>query len=293
MPLKVHLVVIDPQNDFMGNSDGSPYSVKLDNSTVLQASLPVPGATSDMERLAVMIDRVGKRFEDIHVTLDSHRVIDVGHPGMWRDSDGNSPPPLITVISEEDIAKRRWYPRIPAYEAILREYARKLAAQGNYPVVNIWPEHCLIGTWGHNVYPALAQALQRWERSQLANVDYVVKGTNALTEHYGALMAEVPDPNDASTILNTDFLQIMQDADIIGVGGEASSHCVLSTVRQIATHIGIDHVQKFHLLTDCMSPVPAVPGGGPSLDFPEIARAFFADMESKGMTLTTSDKFLA
>lgn len=284
MALKVHLVVIDPQNDFMGNDDGSPYAVQA-GSAVQQASLPVPGAVSDMHRLAAMIDRVGSRLEDIHVTLDSHRVIDVANPGMWRDSNGNHPPPF-TFITEADIDNGTWAPVDPGLRARLKKYVVELKATGNKDLC-IWPEHCLIGSWGHNVQVDLAQALQRWERTYFANVDYVAKGTNVYTEHYGALQAEVPDPNDPSTQLNAGFLQILQDADIVGVAGEASSHCVLETVRQIAVNIGVEHVKKFQLIMDCMSPVIH-----PAVDFPKIARDFFAGMEQQGMTLTDSARFL-
>lgn len=294
--LQVEMVIIDPQNDFMGNDDGSPFSVTLNDGTKEQASLPVPGAVSDMTRLAAMIDRIGPRLADIHVTLDSHRVIDVSHGGMWRDQNGNSPSPF-TLIGPSEMDNGLWEPRHAearpqalggqTLREYFRDYVQKLADQGNYPLC-IWPEHCLIGSWGHNVQTVLAAALQRWERSQFANVDYVVKGDDAYTEHYGALQAEVPRANSPRTMLNGGFLQTLAGADIIGVAGEASSHCVLETVKQIATHIGVEHVKKFHLLTDCMSPVIH-----PQIDFPAIAKAFFASMEAQGMTLTTSDKFLA
>lgn len=287
MALKVQLVVIDPQNDFMGEDDGSPYTVKS-GAIVQRATLPVQGAVSDIRRISAMLDRVGDKIEGVQVTLDSHRVIDVGHPGMWRNSNGDSPPPL-TIISVSDIENDIWYPRRLQLKPRLLDYARTLAAKGIYSLM-VWPEHCLIGSWGHNVQVDLAAALQRWERARFKNVDYVVKGTNAFTEHYGALEAEVPDPTDPSTQLNANFLQILMDADIVAVGGEASSHCVRSTVKQIADNIGVDHIKKFHILTDGMSPVGAVPNGGP--DFPAIASAFFADMATKGMTLTTTDKFL-
>lgn len=287
MPLNVHLVIIDPQNDFMAEDDGSPYSVQA-GGTTLQATLGVKGAVSDMRRLASTLDRIGRHLEDVHVTLDTHRVIDVAHPGMWRNSNGDHPKPLETIITPADIANGTWAPADPdpRLRATLRKYVQSLTDQGNYPLI-IWPEHCLIGSWGHNVQPDLAAALQRWERSQFANVDYVVKGTNPYTEHYGALQAEVPDPTDPKTQLNTDFLKILQDADIVAVAGEASSHCVLETVKQIATNIGDEHVKKFHLLTDCMSPVIH-----PTIDFPTIANDFFNGMAQKGMVLTTSDKFL-
>lgn len=271
--LKVHLVIIDPQEDFM-DSPGS--------------TLPVDGANDDMRRLAVMIDRVGRKVEDIHVTLDSHRVIDVGHPGMWRNQDGEMPAPF-TIISADDIANEVWTPRSPSLRARMLKYARALKSQGNYPLI-IWPEHCIIGTPGHNIQADLMAALQRWERDNFANVDFLVKGTNAFTEHYGALMAEVPDPSDPSTGLNVGFLDMLKEADIVAIAGEALSHCVKSTVDQIIENIGGEHIQKIHILVDCSSPVPKI-GDGP--DFPAIAAQWLKEVEKKGVKLVTSTDFLA
>lgn len=271
--LKVHLLVIDPQNDFM-DSPG--------------AALPVPGANADMTRLAAMVDRIGNKLEDIHVTLDSHRKIDVGHPGMWRDANGNQPAPF-TIISQDDLINGIWVPRDLQLLPRFIDYAKALNAGGKYPLM-VWPEHCLIGTAGHNVQEDLMAALLRWEGSQFANVDYLVKGTNSYTEHYGALMAEVPDPGDSSTGLNTDFLNVFAQADVVAVAGEASSHCVKATVEQIADNIGADQVKKFVLLTDAMSPVPQV-GNGP--DFPGIAAQFMKDMVARGMQLSTTVDFLS
>ncbi len=83
---------------------------------------------------------------------------------------------------------------------------------------------------------------------------------------------------------------MLAEADMVAVAGEASSHCVLKTVQQIADNIGDAHVKKFHLLRDCMSPVPAVPGGP---DFPKIAETFLRDMKRRGMAITTSTDFLS
>lgn len=270
--LNVHLLVIDPQNDFM-DSPG--------------ASLPVAGANGDMKRLATLVKRVGHKLDDVHVTLDSHRVIDVGHPGMWRDQHGNMPNPF-TIISANDIQNGIWTPRDPGLRARMLKYAEALAIGGNYPLM-VWPEHCKIGTPGHNVQADLSLALEDWERKEFATVNYVTKGTNPFTEHYGALQAEVPDPEDPSTMLNADFLAMLKDADIVGVAGEALSHCVKSTVDQIARNIGDEHVKKFQILTDCSNPVPQV-GAGP--DFPAIAKAWLLQMQSQGMTLVKSDDFL-
>ena len=216
MSTSIHLVVIDPQNDFCDivAAPGDPVGLELPDGTKFRSSLPVPGALDDMRRLATMIDRVGPRLEDIHVTLDSHRVIDVGHPGMWRDEDGNRPAPF-TVISATDVESGRWTPRNPTFRQRLQDYARGLEAAGQYQVM-VWPPHCLIGSWGHNIQDDLMQSLLRWEQAEFANVDFVTKGTNSFTEHYGALMAEVPDPSDPGTQLNTSFLDVLARFDPLG-----------------------------------------------------------------------------
>ncbi len=271
--MRVHLLIIDPQKDFMDDPD---------------SSLPVPGANADMNRLTKMIRRVGHKLEDVHVTLDSHHILDVGHPPFWRNGKGENPAPF-TVITADDIKNSIWTPFDPSFRKRMVDYAETLAKQGNYPLM-VWPEHCEIGTPGHNVQKELAAVLAAWSRRFHANTDYVVKGTNPFTEHYGALMAEVPDPSDPATGLNTDLLNILAEADIVAIAGEALSHCVKSTVTQIAENLGDEYAKKFHILTDCSSPVPKV-GNGP--DFPAIAESWLKEMEKRGMVLTTSEKFLA
>lgn len=272
--LNIQLVVIDPQNDFCDLPD---------------ATLPVAGAVADMQRLAKFIGRVGGKLDDIHVTLDSHRLIDIAHPAWWMDQNGQQPNPF-TMISAADIEAGIWTPRNPSFRSRTLDYAHALESTSDHYKIFVWPPHCLIGTWGHNVHGTLNEALQRWSDKEYAMVDYVTKGSNPWTEHYGALMAEVPDPSDPSTGLNTSFLTMLAEADVVAVAGEASSHCVLKTVRQIADNIGDAHVKKFHLLRDCMSPVGVNPGGP---DFPKIAEAFLRDMKIRGMTITTSTDFLS
>jgi nicotinamidase-related amidase len=273
------LLIIDPQNDFVGLDDGSPLAGR--------ATLPVKGASSDLDRLAVMLRRTRSRLGDIVVTLDSHHPIDVAHPAMWRDRN-NQPPKPFTLISAADVRAGVWLPRLPSLRDRMISYTEALEAAGKYQLI-IWPEHCLVGTWGHSVYENLMAELLEWERAEFANVGWVTKGSNPYTEHYGGIMAEVPDPGDPTTQLNADVLTALQEADVVGIAGEASSHCVLATVNQVVANIGDDHLSKIHLITDCMSPVPAAPG---TPDFPAIAAQFMRDMERRGLRLTTSGSFL-
>jgi nicotinamidase/pyrazinamidase len=280
--MKVHVLIIDPQNSFMSYPE---------------SELPVPGATEDMVRVAGMIGRIGHKIDDIHVTMDSHRLLDIAHTGMqiggsmskswWTNDKGENPPPY-GLITASDVRSRAWYPRVPNFYQRSLEYVEALEAKGNY-VLCTWPPHCIIGTWGHNIQVDLNNALQRWSSQEFATVNYVTKGSNIWTEHYGGLEAEVPDPEDPTTMLNTKFIAMIAEADMVAVAGEALSHCVRATVTQIADNIGDEHIRKFHILTDGSTAVPAIPG----VDFPALAQLWLGDMVARGMKLSTTKEFLS
>ena len=274
MPDTVRLLVIDPQADFCdGPADGA---------------LPVPGAWADMERLAAMVDRLGPRIGAIDVTLDSHHTIDIAHPAWWADRQGANPPPF-TLITAADVQAGVWSPRNPAWRQRSLDYVRELEAKGKYTLL-VWPPHCLIGSPGHAVHPGLFGALRRWEERAFGTVNFVLKGANPFTEHYSAIAAEVPDPADPSTMLNSGLIDTLRDSGVVLIAGEALSHCVKNTVEDIADNIGDAHVRKFVFLQDCSSPIPAVPDGP---DFPALGAAFVRRMQARGMSVSTSTEYLA
>lgn len=285
--MKIRLLIIDPQNDFS------------DNDT---AALRVAGANDDFERTAALIERVGKKLEDIHVTADSHHTMDYRHPCSWKDQHGNHPLPITqggNLISADDIENDIWIPygahtrpsilEGKTVKQFMIECATDRASKG-IPGLEVWPEHCVISTFGWLIYTPLREALSQWERQEGACIDVVTKGTNVYTEHYGCMSSEVPLSGDPTTGLNGDFLSILENADMLAVAGQALSHCVMSSVNQIANNIGDAYLKKLYLLTDCTSSVGAVPGGP---DFPAIAQAWVDEMVSRGMNVTTSEEFLA
>lgn len=285
--LNVQLAIVDPQNDFMGNDDGTPLTETLSDGTVRTASLSVKGAISDMKRGAKLINRVGSKLSAIAVTMDSHHTMHIAHPQMFVDENRRHPAPY-TIITPADFKAGIWRARNPAHRVRIQKYLDDLYATG--AIHMIWPPHCRIGTWGHNVQADLEVALTKWERDFMGVVDYVTKGSAVWEEHFGGLMAEVQDPDDPSTQLNTGLITTLQEADLVGIFGEASSHCVLKTVSQLADNIGDEHIKKLVLISDCMSPVPQPPGGP---DFPAIAAQFLKDMQARGMSVMNADEFLA
>ena len=263
---RIQLLVIDPQNDFMD---------------VPGAALPVTGASADMNRLAAFIDKAQSRLAGICVTLDSHHSIGIERPAMWKQGDGGAVAPF-TQIAAADVRAGRYLPRDPVALPRVLAYLDALEAGGRYQLM-VWPVHCETGTWGHNVQDAVRQAYNRWEQAHLKPVRKVFKGMNAWTENYSALQAEVPDPQDPDTQLNTGLIAALDEADAIVIAGEASSHCVRATTEHLAANLPSGRIDKLVLLSDCMSPV-----GG----FEAQADQFLAAMRERGATVTTSDAYL-
>lgn len=88
----------------------------------------------------------------------------------------------------------------------------------------IWPNHCLVGSSGHNVTPILLDALLQWERRNKSAVKYILKGHNSKTEHYSAIQAEVVVPEDTQTQLNTALLEELRRHEKVLICGQALSY---------------------------------------------------------------------
>jgi len=285
---KTHLMMIDPQNDFCNKGDQKLYDVLKaaripDNEMppdVKPGALFVAGADQDMVRLAAFITRNQKRITNITCTLDSHDPIHIAHPAFWRNSQGQNPAPF-TLITAQDVKNGVWSAFSPQLQARAQAYVDALATNKRYVLV-IWPPHCLIGSWGAGVVPAVHAAMSAWATARFTRVNWVTKGSNYLTEHYSAVMADVPDPQDISTKLNTDFLGAFVDADEIIITGEALSHCVANTVTDLANNFGDDNIKKLVLLEDTTSNVTG---------FEKMGTDFVMAMVKRGMRLAKTTDY--
>ena len=141
-----------------------------------------------------------------------------------------------------------------------------------------------------NVHPELSGAVHDWE-DRFAQAEFVTKGSNPWTEHFSAVQAEVPDPSDPSTQVNTGFVETLERADVILLAGQALSHCVANTVLDIAANFSDPgFIQKLVLLEDCTSEVPNPPG---LTIFSDFTARFMADMQAKGMRVENSKAIFA
>jgi nicotinamidase/pyrazinamidase len=270
MTQKTTLFIIDPQYDFC-DSNGSLY---------------VKGAENDISRLSKMIKTNVTQIDDIHVTLDSHHLVHIGHPIFWVNSQGQHPDIAEfykgnpTIITADDVRKGKWRAYNPGYQKVALEYVESLEKNGRYILI-VWPPHCLIGSLGATIMPELCEALLDWEK-QFAVVNKITKGSNMFTEHYSAVKADVEDPEDPTTMLNTKLIKALKSGNRIGVGGEALSHCVANTIRDVAAEFGVGNLKNIYLLTDACSNVTG---------FEKFGEDFINDMVAAGMQLSTTDKF--
>eukprot|EP01035_Chromulina_nebulosa_P024622 gene24622-32065_t len=100
---------------------------------------------------------------------------------------------------------------------------------------------------------------------------------------YSAIKAEVPIEADPSTTLNRELLQELKKAKRLLICGQARSHCVNFTTRDIRDNWPDDRSHQIYVLEDGCSSVQS-----PYFDFEkEVSQKFFSDMRAKGVVVTT------
>lgn len=240
------MLVIDPQNDFMD---------------VEGAALPVPGANADMTRLAAFVERMGARIDDIVLTLDTHPSVGIERTTFWAGAAGAAVAPF-TEITAGDVRAGKYLPRDPARRHEVVQYLSALESASARRLI-VWPVHCVLGTWGHNIHDALARSIARWEFDTGHLCQKVLKGQNPMTEQYSAFRAEVPRTDDARTANNDALMAHLAGGDeVLVVAGEALSHCVAASGDDMLAQMDPARLRKTMFLTDCMSPVSGFEAAG-------------------------------
>lgn len=291
---RIDLFVIDGQNDFCA-SGKEPANWPTPEGGKRAGALSVLGADEEANRVAKMIDdlqldRRRHAFSKIHATLDKHHVNDCAHNQAWRDNKGDVPPPF-SIIPHDDVLQHKFLPAfamgkwngkpVSALDWALN-YTEALAKRGRNPLC-LWPEHCLIDSWGANVYHPLQEAYNRWERHTGSWINFISKGQNPFTEHYSAMVADVPDPTDRSTQMNSEVINDAANADTIVWCGWAGSHCLKWTALDAVNEFGKTgknpFIEKSIFLEDACAAVPNPPGGP---DFGQWRLDFLKEVVDRG-----------
>ncbi|MFC4313697.1 cysteine hydrolase [Steroidobacter flavus] len=261
------LLIVDPQNDFCDP----------------KGSLFVPGAGEDMQRLAGFIGSARRRLGEIVVTLDSHPSVAIERPTFWARGDGGPVAPF-TQITHAQVMAGEFVPNDSSLRPRVLTYLQALESQGRYKLM-VWPVHCVIGAWGHNIQGAVLEAVGEWESQVQRGAFKVLKGQNPLTEQYSAVRAEVPSADDPRTQTNRELIEKCRPgSELLLVAGEASSHCVAATLEHLFEEFSEQELRRVVLLEDCMSPVKG---------FESNAQAFIERAVARGARAMTGAQALA
>lgn len=289
---KVAVFAIDFQNDFC---DISPKDLPQKYDTTSQNQLPqkdpnpmysptlaVDGAVEDIKRFTAWAKQNLSKIQRFYFTQDSHHRFDIAHPSWWQDKDGNIVKPL-TLITSADITSGKYIPRMNYKHSF--SYVKSLEDQGEFPHF-IWPEHCIMGTWGHNFHDEINSLIAEINLSgNWPNI--ITKGSNPYTEHFGAFRANIPMAQDPSTSLDFNLINALMSMDEVIIVGEARSHCVANSLRQLVQEAP-SLAPKLVIFEDCMSDVPNLPA-----DFYVGVQKIYDDAKAQGVRIetTTSYKF--
>lgn len=263
---RIAVVLVDYQHDFV-DPTGTLY---------------VPGSQEDIARFLTWFYANAHRITSVYASLDTHLPIQIFYSSWWKNPETGEHPQPFTVITVEDAETKKWVP-VHEPEWSVR-YVHQLQQQAKKDLM-IWPYHTMEGALGHMLAAPLSEAIAWHSAARDSQPTYVEKGRNPRTEFYGIFGAEVPDPADPETALNVKLMEAVMRHDKVYIAGEAKSHCVLETERQLIGHFAgqPELLQKIHVLRDCSSSVQH-----PVIDFDAMAEAELKKMEQQGVRMVRS-----
>lgn len=239
--------------------------------------LPVPGALADARRTIEFLYRNVQRITQISASLDTHTPHQIFYPSWWKNGEGKHPAPY-TVITADDVRHGNWMPVFEMDWSV--RYVRELEQVGKKQLM-IWPFHCMEGTSGRSLVPALSEAIIYHSGTRKAQPLYVPKGTIPFTEYYSVVEPEVKYSNHPDGELNVKFLRAVANFDLIYVAGQARSHCVMETMNSILRYFGQtpEVIRKFRFLNDCSSSIQG---------FEEVTEARIKEFARQGVQIVQS-----
>jgi len=180
------LLIIDPQNDFSEYKEGVRS----------YGPLGVSNSNNDYENIAKLIS--SGKFDEIHVSLDTHTPYHIGHAGFYKNANltaetyaGQENENLVPVSDLKNTNVIDYPIEVTKPATGIEQYMntyRKL--HENKGPVMLWPYHCIENSIGHQIVNELIDPLDK----QKDKVKYHIKGQNEMAEMYSIFSAAVtPD----------------------------------------------------------------------------------------------------
>jgi nicotinamidase/pyrazinamidase len=263
---RIAVVLVDYQHDFVDPS----------------GTLYVPGSQADVARFLAWFYANAHKITTIYASLDTHIPFQIFYSSWWINPQTHEHPQPFTVITGQDVDNRTWVPLLePAWSV---HYVHELQQKARKDLM-IWPYHTMQGTLGHMLVAPISEAIAWHSAARQTQPVYIEKGLTPRTEFYGIFGAELPDPQSPASSLNIPLLDSVMQHDKVYIAGEAKSHCVLETERQIVEYYANqpDMMRKLYFLKDCTSSVQH-----PVIDFDALAEEELARMQERGVNIVLS-----
>jgi nicotinamidase-related amidase len=263
---KIAVVLLDYQHDFVDPS----------------GTLYVPGSQADVARFLSWFYANASKITTIYASLDTHVPFQIFYSSWWINPLNHEHPQPFTVITGQDVDHRIWVPLLEPGWSVY--YVHELQQKARKDLM-IWPYHTMQGTLGHMLVSPISEAIAWHSAARQTQPVYIEKGLTPHTEFYGIFGVEVPDPKSPTGSLNTPLLDSVMQHDKVYIAGEAKSHCVLETERQIVEHYSSQPgmLRKLYFLKDCTSAVQH-----PLVDFDALAEQELAKMREQGVNIVLS-----
>jgi len=280
--LKIMLLNVDPQLGFI--EKGRP--------------LAVPGAIEDTRRTIEWIYRNIERLTYIATSMDCHLPFQIFFPSWWIDTKTGQ---LLngfdfTSVTLANLLAKKIKPifdfdydyapgkKMKWSEYYLTELEKPLPVWPFFKKnLAVWPFHTPLGAPESAVEPSLFEAIWFHAGARSSQPHFEIKGSVPQTENYSIMEVEVPYSGDKNAGINKDFLNLLQNYDLIYIAGQAKSHCVYETIVSIVRYFGAkapEVLSRIRILEDCTSPV-----GG----FEDMADQAFKELSAKyGLKLVKS-----
>jgi nicotinamidase/pyrazinamidase len=263
---KIAVILVDYQYDFI-DPEGALY---------------VPGAQDDIVRFLKWFYMNAHKITSVYASMDTHLPFQIFFSSWWHNPKTKVHPQSFTTITTEDISKEIWVPVFQVDWSI--QYVHLLKQRLKKDLM-IWPYHAMEGTVGYTLSTPISEAIAWHSAARNTQPTYIAKGRTLRSEYYGIFGAEIPDPEDPESGINVALLDAIMKHDRIYVAGEAKSHCVLESEKQIFKHFGNKQelLGRLHFLRDCTSSVKH-----PIVDFDAQAEAELAIMVQQGIQMVLS-----
>jgi nicotinamidase-related amidase len=256
--MKKLLLIIDPQVDF------------------ITGSLAVKNAEECMTRLTNLIKESGMTFDDIIVTLDSHQSGHVSFRSSWLVKSWENDEP-VTKITPEMIGNCIK----PRYSDFNLEDISAYIKRQEGSCLNLWPDHCVIGTPGHAIYPDLFNALEDWAKKNQKSWKMILKGNRTDREMYSAISCD-GEENIGLGYTPVISGELLKEYDKIYIAGIAMDFCVAETVKDLVKKFESEIQDRLVFIDDCM---PLIVEGNEST---EIYRD---SLEKHGAIMINADSY--